>query len=460
MRTLRFLLLIACIPLILSDSEQAAGTVEIAAAQGKAADARTPDQVISEARLATRNGTWPDAKKSWLQFDLTGVYGENSSIQGNITSANLTFYGAKSETGGKSYVLSGLNDAAALEAWIAAALTWNNAPANDTASPTALQASLTTSLYTATVPAPVLNVKSETPEANRAALASFLNTDTDGKITFLFTPGGTTYLWNAGDPNGPVLTLTYLLGNNPQKAHDPDPEDDAVAGTSLASLSWTNPDPNIAGAQITCDVYFGTEPNLLTMDMVTLAAGDHSAAINTTNFHTYGTLVNDTAYYWQVDCHDPSRLPELIPGEMWSFFVGQAPTANAGPNQVVWLDPTEVTAALDGTTSDDGPYTVLWTQVANGAPTVTISPNNADDTSVTITQRGTYVFMLTADDTHLQTSDTVQVVVGTDSCDASVLSGSDYSSNDYDQDCDVDLVDFADFAADWLVCTNTLEGCL
>ena len=92
MRTLGFLLFIVSITWTLSDSAQAAGTLETTAAQGKAADARTPDQVISEARLATRSGSWPDAKKSWLQFDLAGVYAENPSIQGNLIDAKLTLH--------------------------------------------------------------------------------------------------------------------------------------------------------------------------------------------------------------------------------------------------------------------------------------------------------------------------------------------------------------------------------
>lgn len=461
MRTLCLLVVIVSITWILSDSAQAVGTAEITAAQGKAADARTPDDVISEARLATRSGGWPDAKKSWLQFDLAGVYAENPSIQGNLLEAKMTFYGAKSETGAKSYVVSGLNDAANLENWSAAALTWNNGPANDPNSATALQASLTTSLYTATIPVPVLDLMSETPEADRAALAAFLNTDTDGKVTFIFTPGSTTYLWNVGTDLEPVLTLTYPQGINPAKAHDPVPADDAIVGTAPASLSWTNPDPNEGGTPITCTVYLGTDPNLPQMQPVNLGADLSTVVIG--SFTNYIPLENNTWYSWQVDCHDPSRQPPLISGEMWSFFVGQAPSADAGPDQAVWLGksgtPGQEVVSLDGTTSDDGPYTVLWTQVANDAPAVTISPDNTDDTSVTITERGIYEFMLTADDTYLQTSDTVQVIVGTDSCDASVLSGSDYSTNDYDQDCDVDLADYADFASDWLACTNTLEGC-
>ena len=233
---------------------------------------------------------------------------------------------------------------------------------------------------------------------------------------------------------------------------------------SFATLSWTNPEPNSLGGIITCDVYLGTEPNRLAMDKAPpLPAGATSVAVNTTNFPTYGSLVNDTRYYWIVDCHDSSLVPDLRTGETWAFYVGYIPGVNAGPDQAVWLDPNTVTVNLDGTTSDDGAYTVLWTQVSNGAPAVTISPNNIDDTSVTLTARGDYEFKLTADDGNLQTSDTVRIVVGNNACDASHLKFGDlypYDRGDQNQDCVVDLQDFMVLIiADWLKCSDMRGNC-
>ena len=118
MKKLYLFLLIASIALTLSDSAEATGTIEIAATQGKLTDWRNPDTVqTSNTQLATRNAANNDCKKSWLQFDLTGIYDENPSIRGNIINAKLTFYGAKSEPSDKSYVVHGLNDAANLENW-------------------------------------------------------------------------------------------------------------------------------------------------------------------------------------------------------------------------------------------------------------------------------------------------------------------------------------------------------
>jgi hypothetical protein len=271
------------------------------------------------------------------------------------------------------------------------------------------------------------------------------------------------YAAEAGANND--IALVFVGGAvTHHKAYTPVPADGATVDTTLALLDWINADPNIPGNPVYCDVYLGTEPNRLSMDKVTLGNNISQVNINTTNFPTYGNLQDATQYYWAVDVHDGN---DLLSGDMWSFLVNnnEAPIVNAGPDQVSWLGksstPGQEIIALDGTTSDDGNYTVLWTQVANGAPTVVITPNNVDDTSVTITARGTYVFMLTADDGTWQTSDTVQIIVGSTSCDASHMStGAVYDAEDQNHDCIVDLADFAALITDdWLTCTDWLTNC-
>ena len=103
---------------------------------------------------------------------------------------------------------------------------------------------------------------------------------------------------------------------------------------------------------------------------------------------------------------------------------------------------------------------IEWIQVSGPEEGATINSPTSESTSVDIIESGIYEFELTADDGLAQSSDKVQVIVGADSCEASVLSGSYYNSKDFDLDCDVDLADFATFIAEWLTCTNTLEGCL
>lgn len=140
------------------------------------------------------------------------------------------------------------------------------------------------------------------------------------------------------------------------------------------------------------------------------------------------------------------------------------PTVDAGADQVTWLGqsgvPGQEVVYLDGTTSDDGPYTVLWTQVDNGAPSVTIVPADQDEATVIVAARGLYEFRLTADDGSGQSFDSVEVVVGEDVCDASHLStGDTYSPGDFNLDCIVNVTDVAHLAMKWLNCTNTLASC-
>jgi len=190
----------------LSESLQAPTitAISIPARQGKAIQYKTNSGAwISETRLKTRSaGQWSDdpqlntldANKSWLQFDLSG-------ITGTITSATLTIYAI---TGDKSYVVNGLNDGVD-ETWIADTIDWFSAPGNDTASGTALNTSQTVWLYT--VNPTVANGPAS------GDVTSFVKTDTDGLVTFILTPGGTTYLYNVLEGSYynpdyvPVLTL-------------------------------------------------------------------------------------------------------------------------------------------------------------------------------------------------------------------------------------------------------------
>lgn len=280
-----------------------------------------------------------------------------------------------------------------------------------------------------------------------------------------------TYQYDAGGGSLNDVALVFVRSAK-NMATNPVPADKSTVSNSPLTLSWTNPDPNDGVSPVSCDVYFGMDPNRPEMDMVSLGAGISSVDINATNFPTYGTqpLVDANDFYWVVDCHDPSAAPGSGDGLYWSFSTDYniAPVVDAGPDQVAWLGMSgtagQEVISLSGAVSDDGKpnppgtVTLLWTQVS-GPATVTPSPDNTASTSVTITVAGVYEFMLTADDSDKQTSDTVEIIVGTDSCEASILSGSYYNSKDFNQDCVVDMLDFADFTSDWLACTNTLEAC-
>ena len=181
--------------------------IDITASQGKAVQYKNDSGVwVSEDRLKTRTaGVWDDdpelntldSNKSWLQFDISGV-------TGSVTSATLTIYAI---TDGKSYHVSGLNDGIN-EAWSADTIDWFSAPGNDTASGNGLIAAQTVSLYT--INPTVAN------GASSGDVTSFVANDTDGLVTFIFTAGGTTYMYNVIEGGNyvadyvPVLTLDVV----------------------------------------------------------------------------------------------------------------------------------------------------------------------------------------------------------------------------------------------------------
>lgn len=405
------------------------------------------------------------AAKSWIKFDISTLEDPNSIRRAVL---RLTLH---ENEGDFQFDVSAVNDDCLDNiGWLEREITWNNAPANDTASWTNPDFTKATKMGTVDLTG---NFNAGAQHFIDVTLA--LETDTDGIVQFILHNSNSLINCSTWDhPLGAEYYPTLIITFPPAGADWPNPEIDEIVDDALAALSWVNPDPNFPGTPITCDVYLGTEPNAVNgliddADMITLTPGVSSVAINTTNFPTHGSLNNDTTYYWFVDCHDPSREPALIPGEMWSFYVGQAPSVDAGPDQTVWLGKSgtagQEVVSLDGTTSDDGPYTVKWTRVTNGAPEVTISPDDVDDTTVTFTQRGDYEFMLTATETGteglLKTFDTVRIVVGNDACDAShIETGDPYNVADYNQDCIVDILDFAELIADdWLNCTDTLTNC-
>jgi hypothetical protein len=93
----------------------------------------------------------------------------------------------------------------------------------------------------------------------------------------------------------------------------------------------------------------------------------------------------------------------------------QPPKANAGTDQTIALSSN---ANLNGTVTDDGlpnppgAVTTTWSKVS-GPGTVTFGNAAAVDTIASFSAAGTYVLRLTANDSALQASDTVTIVVKT-----------------------------------------------
>jgi hypothetical protein len=433
---------------------------EIYAAQSCRTEIQNPDTNRTDSsKLSVRSDE--KAAKSWIKFDL----GDLDPNTVTLKSATLTITLLEPKGGSNTVDISAVNDACRENIdWTETTITWNNAPGNLTDSQQELDPAKTTFVATVSITDGLMG------DAFTVDVLPILQADSDGIVQFVLHNSSALLNFCTHDYAIPEYRPVLHILVAPEGADNPVPYLDAAVSTDLAELKWKNPEPNEPYGQIFCDVYLGTEPNRPQMDKVSVGPDVSRVAINTTNFPTFGTLVNKTTYYWIVDCLDTSRGPDVIEGLLWSFYTddNEPPVVDAGPDQAVWLGMDgidgQVTVALEGYTADDGrpgPYVVLWTQDQTEAPPVGIVNADQDVATVTLTERGVYAFTLTADDGEKQAFDTVQVVVGDTPCDASHMSsGQPYLPGDINQDCIVNLEDFALlFAQGWLSCTDMLTHC-
>lgn len=418
-------------------------------------------------KLSVRNTS--NGNKSWIKFSQLASYDLSQ-----VRAAYLTVALHEAKAGAQNCKVSMVNDNCVENIlWVdhptlanpeqgIYALTWNNAPGNLTTSLGALEPTETTYIATITF------TDGAAGQSFTIDVTDAVKADTDGVVQFVLhdspnllnfaTHDHATVAWR------PYLTLVFP----PLGADYPNPPDgyDKVP-TNLAQLSWTNPEPNVPGQPIYCDVYLGTEPNRLLMDKVTLGNNISSVALTPANFPHFVPLSNYTTYYWVVDCYDTTK--GKIEGEMWSFYTNdnQPPyNVSAGADQATWLVDGAASVALVGSAQDDGlpippgQLSYLWEQTAGPTSAVIGSPNTAG-TIVSFTEAGDYTFRLTVSDGMESVTDTVRVVVGATSCAAShVFYNQPYNVADVNQDCIVDLTDLQLLIVNnWLVCDNTLEAC-
>jgi hypothetical protein len=253
----------------------------------------------------------------------------------------------------------------------------------------------------------------------------------------------------------------------------------------LDQISWTLPEPNEVGGTITCDVWFSedypdylpfADPNLLKFtdpndraswwlenrsfsDYATKVITNQS--VNTLDLSAVTTLplTFGQTYYWRVDTRDSSN-PEAgtTIGKVWKFTAdNSAPQVDAGSTVYTYLTEGTVDVQMTPTVTDDGrpdppaAYTVLWTLQSGQAENVTINNPRTETTTITFTATGTYVFLLTVDDSELTNADTVTVNVYADACLAAKgVPGYARALGDINDDCNVDMTDLGLLAADWL----------
>ena len=253
------------------------------------------------------------------------------------------------------------------------------------------------------------------------------------------------------------------LDGFPVTATNPNPEVHETVTVNLPQLSWTNPAPLFEGDTITSDVYLGLqEPNSLLPNygLTQITAGTANEYVDVPY-----ELEPFTTYYWVVDCWDPNTggNPALMRGYSWDFDTNNsAPEADAGQDQHVGLgndgDPQTATVILDGTgTTDDGlpsnTINYLWQQLA-GPAGVVIYPYDTPSTTVTLSVTGIYEFSLTADDTLLDSTDTVIINVYESECEVYISQDGTLDLGDITEDCIVDIEDLVALVRHWLECNS------
>jgi hypothetical protein len=270
----------------------------------------------------------------------------------------------------------------------------------------------------------------------------------DGLITAYDSDGTVQLDYDVTNPGQTTVKGVHKL--------KPNPIDGGLAVPGTLELSWTLPDPCVAGETVLVDVYF-------TDDWTALYSFTNPAAIQVVNMQNVTSVAVQThskvKYYWAVDTYlggdDPNNNPKF--GPIFSFVAdNQAPQVDTGPDLLTWLGENGTRIKnLDATVIDDDAYTVRWTVVSEpddpNNPDAVIADPSVEDTSITLSALGEYVLQLEASDGEKTGSDTVTINVYENGCEAA-KSLPDYEPfpGDLNGDCKVDDLDLAILEEDWL----------
>ena len=250
--------------------------------------------------------------------------------------------------------------------------------------------------------------------------------------------------YDVRNPEKTTLTAVHPLGINP--VHN------QIVTVDVNALTWNLPEPNQAGAVVTCDVYLGTQMNPYSPDY------NYTKVVSNESVESYAvTLEPGVIYYWKIDVFENGELI-FDAYVLSSFSTGNVvPTVDAGGDITAWLIDGKAALDLAGTVEDDGkpaPYTVKWTVTAQPeGGTVEFTPASADAESLSVvcSGAGDYVLELAADDSSDIGTDMITIHVFENACEAT-KSLPDYVPlvGDLNEDCRVDDIDLAMLEANWL----------
>jgi hypothetical protein len=224
---------------------------------------------------------------------------------------------------------------------------------------------------------------------------------------------------------------------------NPVPEDSGATTPGDLELSWTV-EP---GTPV--DVWFGTSADLSTAQLVVDKQAATSVSVQ---------VDPKQRYYWAIDTYAPgAEDPNL--GPIFDFLVDNLPpVVKAADDVTTWLVDGSRDVAISATVDDSDPTTTLWTVVSEPtAGTAVIADAAQLDTTVTLTETGTYVLQIEASDGEYTGSDTMTINVFADSClAAQSLPEYEPIPGDINADCIVNDLDLEILQAHWLEC-NALD---
>ncbi|MCF7974116.1 MAG: hypothetical protein K9N55_09900 [Phycisphaerae bacterium] len=250
---------------------------------------------------------------------------------------------------------------------------------------------------------------------------------------------------------------TYVTASDFTTRINPSPSDGATVLFGPARLGWTLPEPSVPGGLVTCDVYFGTHPDVEANPKVVVRQAVESLDV---------TLVPLTEYYWALDLYDSSvsMTEPIYLSPMYRFnTMNMAPDVNAGADVTAWLENGLKVVPLEGFVSDQdggpGSATYQWTVISepNALNPAQISDPFARVSAVTLKELGSYTLQFEAGDGEFVTTDTLQIMLYADACDhARHQAGFEILLGDTNNDCIVDFRDLANLASSWLQKNDTM----
>ena len=272
----------------------------------------------------------------------------------------------------------------------------------------------------------------------------------DGLITGYGGAGAAYVDYDATDDKTTVYAVHAL---------DPQPANGASASAATDTLGWMLPDPNSPASIVTCEVIFGTDPNMANLSANTLVVDGQ--AVETADI----AVVKGEDYYWQITVYDSDFAEPVLVSPLFTFNTRNvAPTADAGDDLETWLADGSRDVTLAGIAIDDdgpGPYSFLWevTSDANDLNPATLDDATLPNPTVTLPEAGEYTLSLIVDDgADPSAADSIQITVYADSCaHARNQDGFVRFAGDTDEDCDVDMTDLANVAANWLEENYSIE---